>query len=124
VRLDKWLWAARFFKTRRLATTAVQGGHVHVNGARVKPARAVRAGDLLAITKGEARLEVVVLALSATRGPARVAQTLYRQTEASLREQEARAERRRHAPAAAPSPGGRPDKKQRRALRRLRERSG
>ncbi len=123
VRLDKWLWAARFFKTRSLATASVQGGHVHLNGARTKPGRVLRAGERLEITKGEARFEVIVLALSDKRGPASVAQTLYRQTEASVRAQEARIEQRRHARQVSPSPSGRPDKKQRRALRRLRDRS-
>lgn len=124
IRLDKWLWAARFYKTRSLATAAVRGGHVHVDGARAKPSRSLCVGERLEITRGDARFELMVRALSANRGPASVAQALYEQTEASLRERDARIERRsaeRLAP--VPSPDSRPDKKQRRKLRRLHGRS-
>ena len=76
VRIDKWLWAARFFKTRSLASQAVSGGHVDVNGSRVKPARAVQAGDLLAIRRDQVEWTVQVLAVSDRRGPATVARTL------------------------------------------------
>ena len=70
VRIDKWLWAARFFKTRSTASTAVSGGHVHVNGSRVKPARIVQVGDILQIRRGLVEFEVLVLELSGRRGPA------------------------------------------------------
>lgn len=121
VRLDKWLWAARFFKTRALATEAVKGGHVQVAGVRAKPSRQVRVGEVVLITKGPLRFEVVVQALSAKRGPAPVARTLYEETEESRVERERRAQARRAANAAAPpTPDGRPDKRQRRQLRRLR----
>lgn len=124
VRLDKWLWAARFFKTRALATEAVKGGHVHVGGERVKPSRALRVGDCVAVTKGSLRFEVVVQGVSDRRGPAAVAQTLYAETAASVAERERRAEERRAAAAAQPAaPEHRPDKRQRRLLRRLRDSS-
>ena len=119
LRLDKWLWFARFFKSRSQATDAVNGGLVHVNGERAKPARAVRLGDTLTITRGEAQFEVVVEALLARRGPASEAQRAYRETDASIAQRERRREQQRHAP---PAPFGRPDKHERRALRSLRGR--
>src|SRR2546430_17338699 len=81
VRIDKWLWAARFFKTRTAATDAVLGGRVHVNGVRVKPSREIRAGDTIDVTIGTVRRTAEVLGLSTSRGPARVAATLYTQTQ-------------------------------------------
>lgn len=116
VRLDRWLWAARFFKTRRLAVEAVQGGKVDVQGARAKPSRAVRPGDRMTITKGEQRFEVVVLEVAEQRGPAKVAQTLYEETEESRRRRDREAERRRTSGAKMPQPGQRPDKHSRRRL--------
>ncbi len=92
VRLDKWLWAARFFKTRALATEAIEGGKVHVNDQRVKPARAVRVGDVLEVRRGFETMVVIVQALAEQRGPAKVAQTLYTETEASRLRREAAAE--------------------------------
>src|ERR1043166_1289648 len=83
VRVDKWLWAARFFKTRGLATEAVLGGHVKVNDQRVKPAKDVRAGDVLEIRNGQTEWTVTVLALADKRGPAKVAATLYEESAAS-----------------------------------------
>jgi ribosome-associated heat shock protein Hsp15 len=93
--VDKWLWAARFFKTRSLASEAVDGGKVHVNGDRVKAARALRQGDRLEIRRGTEQLEVVVLVLSEQRGPATAAQALYEETEASVTRREAQAATRR-----------------------------
>lgn len=119
VRLDKWLWAARLFKTRALATVAVNGGRVHVNGARVKPARDVHVGDLIALTRGEVAMEIVVRGLSSRRGPASVAQGLYDETEESQLQRHARAELRRHTALASPAPAGRPDKKSRRQIIRF-----
>lgn len=119
VRIDKWLWAARFFKTRSLATDAVNGGHVHLNGQRVKPARPVRAGDRVEVVRGSSRMEVVVDALSERRGPAKVAATLYSETEASQATREAAAAARREARQASTDPGRRPDKKARRQIRRF-----
>ncbi|MGH8378977.1 MAG: RNA-binding S4 domain-containing protein, partial [Gammaproteobacteria bacterium] len=83
IRLDKWLWCARFFKTRSLATAAVSGGKVHVNGERVKPAHEVRVGDQLTITRGTERYEIIVRALIARRCPAEEAQQLYEETAVS-----------------------------------------
>ena len=117
-RIDKWLWAARLFKTRALAAAAVEGGKVHLNGARTKPAKHVRIGDTLAVQRGEDQRTLHVLALSTRRGPASVAATLYAETPES---QTARAERaaRRALDALAPRPGARPTKRDRRAIDRL-----
>ena len=122
VRVDKWLWAARFFKTRGLATEAVAGGRVHVNGDRVKPARDVKPGDTLEITVQDARWTVVVQALADKRGPAKVAQTLYEETEESKAGREQR--RLEHRYAARPlgaDLGARPTKQARRRLEALRK---
>jgi ribosome-associated heat shock protein Hsp15 len=121
MRIDRWLWAARFFKTRALATEAVAAGHVHANGARVKPAKDVRAGDELQIRIGTIEWTVRVLALADRRGPASVAQTLYEETPES---QDAR-ERQRLQRRLAPPPlgadlGARPTKQDRRRLEALR----
>ena len=119
VRIDQWLWAARFFKTRSLAKQAIETGRVEVDGQRVKASRAVREGDALRILRGDERFEVRVLGLSTVRGSASVEQALYAETEESkaLREQ-ARAER-----AAARdgyrAPEQRPDKRARRLIRAL-----
>ena len=83
VRIDKWLWAARFFKTRSLATDAVEGGKVQLNGLRVKPAKDVKLGDRVEVTIGDMRWELIVEGLSEKRGPAPEARKLYRETEAS-----------------------------------------
>lgn len=119
MRLDKWLWAARFFKTRSQATTAANGGKVHVNGARGKAGQNIRPGDRLHITKGELPFEVVVDAIAEQRGPARVAETLYTETEAGQAEREQAAERRRNQRMRAAAPDHRPDRKDRRRLRQL-----
>ncbi|CAG0908346.1 unnamed protein product [Cyprideis torosa] len=95
VRIDKWLWAARFFKTRSIASEAVSGGKVHINDLRVKPARAVNVGDRLTILRGLDRYEIDVLALSDKRGPAKVAVTLYQETEESIKKREDEAARRK-----------------------------
>lgn len=121
VRVDKWLWAARFFRTRSLASKAVKGGKVHINAQRAKASSAVRVGDRLDITKGETAFAVDVRDLAVQRGPAQVAQTLYAETEASRERREARAEERRAARIAIPRPSGRPDRKDRRALRRFKQ---
>src|SRR3979409_1034348 len=95
VRIDKWLWAARFFKTRTAATEAVLGGRVHVNGVRVKPSREIRAGDTVAITVGTVKRTAEVLDVSDKRGPARVAATLYAETPESIAARERDALERR-----------------------------
>jgi len=119
VRLDKWLWAARFFKTRGLATDAINGGHVHLNSARVKPSRVVKEGDELRIQKGTVEFIVHILILSDRRGPASVAQTLYKETEASQSKREAEGEQRRLLANAAGGPVKRPDKRARRKIIRF-----
>jgi ribosome-associated heat shock protein Hsp15 len=119
VRLDIWLWAARFYKTRALAKQAVEGGKVEVNGAAGKPAKALKRGDLLRVTRGEDRFEIEVVALGEARGPARVAQLLYRETDAGRAAREAAAEQRRLAGASQARPPGKPDKRARRLIRAL-----
>jgi ribosome-associated heat shock protein Hsp15 len=116
VRIDKWLWAARFFKTRALASEAVDGGKVHVNGERVKAARALKAGDRLEIRRGQEQFEVVVRTLSEQRGPASAAQELYEETESSAGRRQSDSDQRRALAAAMPRFEGRPDKRSRRAL--------
>jgi ribosome-associated heat shock protein Hsp15 len=121
VRIDKWLWAARFFKTRALATDAVLGGHVHLNGARVKPAKDVRVGDTLQIRLGTTQWTVVVAGLADKRGPARVAQELYGETEESRAARERQALERKVAPPPLGADlGARPTKQDRRRLDALR----
>lgn len=120
VRIDKWLWAARFFKTRAQAAEAVSGGKVHLNGARVKPARGLKVGDRLAVLRGEDRYVVEVLQLSERRGPASVAQTLYAEEAAARAAREAQAQTRRFERAGATAPAHRPDKHGRRRIRQLR----
>jgi len=119
VRLDKWLWAARFFKTRALASEAVTAGHVEVGGARAKPARAVKVGDELTIRKGVQVFVVHVRELSERRGPATVAQQLYEETDEGRRRREAAAEQHRMAALLAPAPQRRPDKRDRRRIMRF-----
>ena len=118
VRIDKWLWAARFFKTRSLAAQAVAGGKVHFNGARIKPARMVQAGDELRIRRGEVEFVVIVQDVAEKRGPAKEAQLLYNETEASIRSREEIRERRRlEAADRMYGPVKRPDKRARRRIR-------
>ena len=115
-RLDKWLWAARFFKTRSLATHAIDLGRVMQNKQRVKPAHQVKAGDVLEIQHGDARSEVVVLRILEMRGPAAVAQTMYQETEDSLARKAAQAEERRYYREPAEQIQGRPTKRDRRQI--------
>lgn len=119
MRLDKWLWCARFFKTRALASTAVNGGKVHVNGMRAKPSHEVRVGERLEITRAPDRYAVVVRALSETRGPASLARTLYEESAASIATRTRHAELRKLAALASPAPAKRPDKKSRRLIHRF-----
>jgi len=116
VRIDKWLWAARFFKTRSLATEAVAGGRVHMDGQRVKPAKEVRVGDRLEITIGEAIFAVEVLGLADKRGPASQAQGLYEESAESRARRERQRELRRMAPPLGHDLQGRPSKRDRRRL--------
>ncbi len=116
VRIDKWLWAARFFRTRSLAAAAVGGGHVQVNGVRVKPSRMLRVGDRLRVRRGDEDFEIEILVLSGQRASAPVAATLYHEDEKDrLRREQAR-EARRAAGSMAPHPPRRPDKRDRRKI--------
>lgn len=116
LRLDKWLWHARFFKSRSQATDAVAGGLVHVNDERVKPSRDVKVGDRLYITRSETRMEVTVLSIPLRRGPASEAQKCYEESAQSIQLRQKRREQSRYAP---PAPTRRPDKHARKALREL-----
>jgi len=120
IRIDKWLWAARFFKTRSLATAAVTAGEVRVGSERVKPARVVKPGDEVQVRRGDEVMDIVVRELSGVRGPAPVAQRLYEETEESRRRRALAAERRRLAREPALDIKGRPTKRDARVLRRLR----
>ena len=124
LRLDRWLWCARFYKSRSLAAAAVAGGHVHLNGVRVKPAHAVRVGDALTVTLGGHDRELEVAGIPARRGPATEARLLYRESDASRARGERHAEAQRLAALTTPRPDGRPDKKERRALLELARRHG
>ena len=119
VRIDKWLWAARFFKTRALASAAVSGGHVQVSGSRVKPSRNVQVGNKLQIRRGEELFEIDVLALSEHRGPAKEAALLYAETEESKTKREAARELRKQIGGPMARPEGRPDKRDRKKIRQF-----
>ena len=120
--MDKWLWAARFFKTRSLAARACELGRIESNGETAKPARPVRADDLLRIKNASGEFQVEVLALSDMRGPAAVAQALYRETDASRELRMKLAEERKAMPQFEDFREGRPSKRDRRRIDRLRGR--
>ena len=122
MRLDKWLWAARFFKTRSLATAEVDAGHVELNGERAKPAKQLHVGDELRIRIHQSTYDIHVRGLSERRGPASEAHLLYEETEESQRERERLAEQRRLAPTPAYEEGGRPTKRDRRDMSRVKRR--
>lgn len=119
MRLDKWLWAARFFKTRSLATQAIDHGRVKLNGERVKPAREVKPGDRLALRIGEVEWTLTVQALSMQRGPAPVAQALYEEEPASLVRRQQQASDRKLAVSPSAAIKGRPTKRDRRHIHRF-----
>ncbi|QPG05569.1 ribosome-associated heat shock protein Hsp15 [Salinimonas marina] len=119
VRLDKWLWAARFFKTRALARDTVQSGKVHYNGQRAKPSRAVEIGAMLVIPAGYDSKEIEITALSDKRLSAPLAQQLYKETEQSIAKREENKLARELHSFHSPKPDGRPDKKQRRQIIKL-----
>jgi len=122
IRIDKWLWAARFFKTRSLAAEAVSGGKVEINGERAKPSRIVRAGDKLCVRRGPYEWIVVVKDVSRLRGPAPQAQRLYDETEESIRQRQAiAAQLQLERPPEFDAPG-RPTKRDRRAISRFTKR--
>jgi ribosome-associated heat shock protein Hsp15 len=116
VRIDKWLWAARFFKTRALASKACDLGRIQSNGMQAKPAREVHVGDLLRIRNEGGEFEIQVLAISEMRGPAAVAQTLYSETEAGIEARLKAAEERKSMQQFAPLPERRPSKRDRRRI--------
>jgi len=118
-RLDAWLWAVRFFKTRALAKQAIEGGKVEINDAAAKPSRTVRVGERLKVTRGEDRFEIEVTALQSRRGSAAAAQRCYRETDASRAAREAAAEQRRLTAAGYSKPATKPDKRARRLIRAL-----
>ena len=122
VRIDKWLWAARFFKTRSLATEAVNGGKVELNGLRPKPSKEVKVGDQLRVRLGPFIHELTVRALSDRRGPATAAALLFQETAESVAAREKLREQHRLAPVAQYDDGGRPTKKDRRAMSAFEER--
>jgi ribosome-associated heat shock protein Hsp15 len=119
VRLDIWLWAARFFRTRSLAKQAVENGKVEVGGQRAKPSRTVRVGDALMVARGEAHFDIEVLALSEQRGPASVASTLYAETEDSCRCREQQRAQRAAERNGYRAPAHKPDKRARRLIQAL-----
>lgn len=120
IRIDKWLWAARFFKTRSLAQEAVELGRVRLAGQRLKPSRDVKPGDRLTVERGEERFEILVEKISAVRGPAPVAQTLYRETDESREKRERASEMRKIAMEPASTIAkGRPTKRDARLIRRV-----
>lgn len=116
VRLDKWLWAARLYKTRSLATVALNGGKVHVDGERVKPSRDVRLGDVISLTRGNDPMELTVCGISDKRGKAVEAQALYAETAASIATRATRAALRKSKALDNPAPPKRPDKRSRRQI--------
>jgi ribosome-associated heat shock protein Hsp15 len=118
-RLDKWLWCARFFKTRGLATTAVTGGRIKVNGERVKPAHDLRVGDRLTLSLNDEPMEVDVLDFPVRRGPASEARACYTETPESLKRREVLREQRRLAAMARPRPDTKPDKRERRQMEKF-----
>jgi ribosome-associated heat shock protein Hsp15 len=121
MRLDKWLWAARFFKTRALATAAISGGKVHVNGERVKPARRISPGETLTVQKGPYRFSLTVAGLSAQRRPAEEARTLYRESDASVAARLRLHDERRLLGHGAGQHERRPDKRTRRLIHRFKQ---
>ena len=121
LRIDKWLWCARFFKSRSLAQQAVEGGHVQVNGERAKASRQVKVGDRLRITRERERFEVEIIGIPERRGPATEARTHYAE---SAESEAARAAVREFNRLTAPVPSGRPDKRERRDLRKFQKGRG
>lgn len=118
IRLDKWLWAARFFKTRQLAAEAIDGGHIHVNGQRAKPSKTIRTGCRIEITKNQLKWDITVVAVSTQRRPAQEAQTLYAEEEHHREQRQAQAAQRR-AENLSGLASGKPTKRDRRLIHRF-----
>ena len=116
VRIDKWLWAARFYKMRSLATEAAKGGHILINGVRCKPSKYINIGDEVQIQKEDEQFSIMVRALASKRGSATMAQSLYKETEESVQRRNKEAEQRKFKTYYAPSPDKRPDKRARRQI--------
>ena len=121
VRLDKWLWAARFYKTRAVAKQAIESGKVRIDGQRVKVGRALKIGELLSIRRGDDLYQVEVVDLAEKRGPAEVAQRLYEESKDSISSRFQAAEVRRNQRMAMVQPGHRPDKRQRRNIHQFKQ---
>ena len=121
LRVDKWLWAARFYKTRSIAKAAIEGGKVHLDGQRVKVSREITIGERLAIKQGWEEKEVIVKSLSDQRGPAPIAQMLYEETPESAQRREREAQARKAAGGAVARPVQKPGKHERKALEKLRK---
>ena len=121
VRIDRWLWAARIFKTRSLAKTAIEGGKVQVEGQRTKPAKEIGVGQTLTVRRGDTEITIVVEGLSEQRGPAKVAQLLYAETTASIEQRESTSAQRRMERAGLTVPANKPSKRDRRSLRKLKD---
>ncbi|MDX8396343.1 MAG: S4 domain-containing protein [Mariprofundaceae bacterium] len=119
MRIDKWLWAARFFKKRGLATEAVNGGHIQINGERIKASKHVKIGDQLSILRHQEQFIIVVTAITDKRDSATIAQTLYQETEVSLAAREKQKELRKINALHSPAPQKRPDKQARRKIIRF-----
>ena len=119
VRIDKWLWAARFYKTRNLANQAVEGGRVHVNNHRIKPSYKVKIDDTILISRQNVKQEIIVLGLNEQRKSAPEAQKLYRESEESIAQRELYVEQRKILNQGIPKTSGKPDKHQRRKLREI-----
>lgn len=123
VRIDKWLWAARFYKTRSLARTMIEGGKVDYNGSRAKPSRIVEVGACIKLLQGNNRLEIIVKGISSVRGSATIARTLYEETPESIKKREELSKLQKMAAIYMPHPETKPDKKQRRTLISLKQQS-
>jgi len=123
IRIDIWLWAGRFFKTRSLCKQAIEGGKVQQNGQRSKPSRPLSIGDHVQITRGQEKITIEVMALAEKRGPASIAQQLYRETEESIAAREKQSEIRRINQAGMTPSNRKPDKKQRRQIHRFKSRN-
>jgi ribosome-associated heat shock protein Hsp15 len=119
VRVDLWLWAARFYKTRSIAKHAIESGRVEIGGQPIKPSRLLRGGERMSVRRGEERFEILVLGLSERRGPASAAQALYSESDESRERREREAAERRAAAAGYRPPAGKPDKRARRLIQAL-----